>query len=39
VLLDILMEYRSVEMLHAVRTLWDYYRTHQTDLVEAYQTQ
>ena len=39
VLADVLMEYRSAEMLHGVRALWDFYRKHTDDLVDAYQAQ
>lgn len=39
VLADVLMEYRSAEMLHGVRALWDFYRKHMDDLVDAYQAQ
>jgi len=37
VLRDILMEYRSAEMLVAVRTLWTFYREHTQDFVQEYE--
>ncbi|MGB7759938.1 MAG: hypothetical protein WBL61_08920 [Bryobacteraceae bacterium] len=37
VLLSILMEYRSAEMLLAIRTLWDFSRAHKDDFVDLYE--
>ena len=37
VLRDILMEYRSAEMLLAVNTLWVFYREHPEDFVRKYE--
>jgi hypothetical protein len=37
VLVDVLFEYRSAEMLNAVRSLWEFWRKHQTDLPTAYE--
>lgn len=39
VLVDILMDYRSPEMLLAVRTLWDLWRSDPDGFVERYETQ
>lgn len=39
VLVDILMDYRSPEMLLAVRTLWDLWRSDRDGFVERYETQ
>lgn len=36
VLLDVLFEYRSAEMLLAIRTLWSFYKEHKENLGEAY---
>jgi hypothetical protein len=38
VLVSILMEYRSAEMLLAVRTLWDFYRANPDTFVEVYES-
>ena len=39
VLLPALFEYRSAEMLVAIRSLWDFARAHQNDVAEAYRAQ
>lgn len=36
-LLDVQKDYRSPQMLYAVRTLWDFYREHKEKLVETYE--
>jgi len=36
VLVNVLFEYRSVEMLIAIRTLWDFYKKNRENLEEAY---
>ena len=36
VLVDVLFEYRSAEMLLAIRTLWTFYNEHRENLGEAY---
>jgi hypothetical protein len=38
VLVNILMEYRSAEMLLAVRTLWDFYRANPNSFVDVYES-
>ena len=38
VLLPALFEYRSVEMLVAIRSLWDFAREHPNDIAEAYRS-
>ena len=39
VLLPVLFEYRSAEMLVAIRSLWDFSRAHPNDISEAYRTE
>ena len=39
VLMPALLEYRSAEMLVAIRALWDFARAHPNDIAEAYQAQ
>jgi hypothetical protein len=37
VLVDVLFEYRSAEMLNAVRSLWDFRRKHKENFVAEYE--
>lgn len=38
-LIDLLNEYRSIDMYIAIKSLWQFYREHSNDLVAAYKEQ